>query len=192
MTVKETFPRRYYLYSNPSKFLNKRENPSDTKSRSSFHLITVQKIIVVYHWTTDSPDHLFLSLLEIMGTPNSWTYNFVEFLGILRVLRLEVSVYNVYITNQFPAIFAQEGGRLNQSVEVTVNSRRATLKTFVPITSKNSTSGKAAGWATLANDEFWARIFKRLRSPGIDSKEWIPLAYVAWRAGTIILFLLGS
>ncbi len=37
-----------------------------------------------------------------------------------------------------------------------------------------------------------ARIFKRLWSPGIDSKEWIPPAYVAWRAGTIALFLLGS
>ncbi len=37
-----------------------------------------------------------------------------------------------------------------------------------------------------------ARIFKRLRSPGIDSKEWIPPAYVAWRAGTINLFLLGA
>jgi hypothetical protein len=30
----------------------------------------------------------------------------------------------------------------------------------------------------------WARICKRLRSPGIASKESIPLAYVAWRAGT--------
>ncbi len=38
----------------------------------------------------------------------------------------------------------------------------------------------------------WARICKRLRSPEIDSKEWIPPAYVAWRAGTITLFLLGS
>ncbi len=37
-----------------------------------------------------------------------------------------------------------------------------------------------------------ARIFKRLWSPGIDSKEWIPPAYVAWRAGMITLFLLGS
>ncbi len=37
-----------------------------------------------------------------------------------------------------------------------------------------------------------ARIFKLLRSPGIDSKESIPPAYVAWRAGTIALFLLGS
>ncbi len=40
--------------------------------------------------------------------------------------------------------------------------------------------------------EGWARIFKRLWSPGIDSKEWIPPAYVAWRAGMITLFLLGS
>ncbi len=33
-----------------------------------------------------------------------------------------------------------------------------------------------------------ARIFKLLWSPGIDSKEWIPPAYVAWRAGTITYF----
>ncbi len=38
----------------------------------------------------------------------------------------------------------------------------------------------------------WARTFKCLWGPGIDSKEWIPPAYVAWRAGTITLFLLGS
>jgi hypothetical protein len=38
----------------------------------------------------------------------------------------------------------------------------------------------------------WARIFKLLRSPGIDSKESIPPAYIAWRAGAITLFLLGS
>ncbi len=36
------------------------------------------------------------------------------------------------------------------------------------------------------------RIFKCLWSPGIDSKEWTPPAYVAWRAGTTALFLLGS
>jgi hypothetical protein len=30
----------------------------------------------------------------------------------------------------------------------------------------------------------FARIFKRLRSPGIDSKEAIPPVYVAWRTGT--------
>jgi hypothetical protein len=33
---------------------------------------------------------------------------------------------------------------------------------------------------------------KLLRSPGIDSKKSIPSAYVAWRAGTTALFLLGS
>ncbi len=37
-----------------------------------------------------------------------------------------------------------------------------------------------------------ARIFKRLWSPRIDSKELIPLSYVAWRAGTATQFLLGS
>jgi hypothetical protein len=35
-----------------------------------------------------------------------------------------------------------------------------------------------------------ARIFKLLKSPRI--KEWIPPAYLAWRAGTTTLFLLGS
>jgi hypothetical protein len=39
---------------------------------------------------------------------------------------------------------------------------------------------------------FWARIFKLLGSPGIDSKKSIPPAYVAWRAGTTTKFLLGS
>ncbi len=32
-----------------------------------------------------------------------------------------------------------------------------------------------------------ARIFKLLRSPGIGSEELIPLANVAWRAGTTTL-----
>jgi hypothetical protein len=38
-------------------------------------------------------------------------YNFVEgFLGIiLRVLRVEISIYNVYITYQFQTTFAQHG-----------------------------------------------------------------------------------
>jgi hypothetical protein len=37
-----------------------------------------------------------------------------------------------------------------------------------------------------------ARIFKLLRSPRIDSKESIPPAHVAWRAGTTTVFLIGS
>jgi hypothetical protein len=35
-------------------------------------------------------------------------------------------------------------------------------------------------------------IFKHVRSPGIDSKESMPPAHVAWQAGTTTLFLLGS
>jgi hypothetical protein len=38
----------------------------------------------------------------------------------------------------------------------------------------------------------WARTFKCLWGPGIDAKEWIPPAYVVWRAGTKTLFLLGA
>ncbi len=44
----------------------------------------------------------------------------------------------------------------------------------------------------VTSGELWARIFKRLWSPGTDSKEWIPPASVAWLAGTITLLLLDS
>ncbi len=44
---------------------------------------------------------------------------------------------------------------------------------------------------SMKEKHIWARIFKRVWGPGIDSKEWILPAYVAWRAGTITLFLLG-
>ncbi len=37
-----------------------------------------------------------------------------------------------------------------------------------------------------------ARTFKCLWGPGIDAKEWIPPAYVVWRAGTKTLFLLSA
>jgi hypothetical protein len=50
----------------------------------------------------------------------------LRFLGIiLRVLRLEASVHNVYITNQFQTTFVQgRGGGSNiRVVEVTVNSQ---------------------------------------------------------------------
>jgi hypothetical protein len=53
--------------------------------------------------------------------------NSLRFLDIiLRVHRLEVSVYNVYITNQFPTTFARGRGGgwvLNLLVEVTANSK---------------------------------------------------------------------
>jgi hypothetical protein len=58
----------------------------------------------------------------------------------LEDLRLEIFVYNVYITNQFQTtFFSGEGGEKNPFVAV--NSKEGkSLKTFVPITSKNSAS----------------------------------------------------
>jgi hypothetical protein len=47
------------------------------------------------------------------------------------------------------------------------------------------------GKATVSN-VFRDGILKLLSSPGIDSKESIPLVYVARLAGTKTLFLLGS
>jgi hypothetical protein len=53
----------------------------------------------------------------------------------------------------------------------------------------------------LTSRPFGAQSFNRLyidtetktfRHPGIVSKEWIPPAYVGWRAHAITLFLLGS
>jgi hypothetical protein len=61
-------------------------------------------------------------------------------------LRLEASVYNVYITKQFQTTFAQWGGGGRQ---VTVKiARSKTLKTFSPITSKNSSSGLSVNGRT--------------------------------------------
>jgi hypothetical protein len=59
----------------------------------------------------------------------------LSFLGIIvRVLRLEVSVYNVYITNQFQTTFAQGRGRGEQNplVEMTVNSKEENSQDFCP------------------------------------------------------------
>ena len=52
----------------------------------------------------------------------------------MRVLRLEVSVYNVYITNQFQTTFdrgAGGGGRVRLA-EVTANSKEENSEDFCP------------------------------------------------------------
>ena len=52
---------------------------------------------------------------------------------ILRVLRLEVFVYNFYITDLFQAIFAQGGGgEENLLVEMTVNSKEENSQDICP------------------------------------------------------------
>ncbi len=63
-----------------------------------------------------------------------WTRKSLRFLGIiLRVLILEVSVYNVYITNQFKTTFAQgRGGGYSALVEMTVNSKKENSLEFCP------------------------------------------------------------
>ncbi len=69
----------------------------------------------------------------------------LRFLGIiLIVLRLEVSIYSVYITNLFQTTFARgEGGgegEQNPLVEVTVNNKEENSYDFVLTTFKNSAS----------------------------------------------------
>jgi hypothetical protein len=41
----------------------------------------------------------------------------------------------------------------------------------------------AKEWVQYFVERYYC-VCKRLRSPGIDSEEWIPPAYVAWRPGT--------
>ncbi len=59
----------------------------------------------------------------------------LRFVGIiLGVLRLEVSVYNVYITKQFQTTFAffSGGGGVNLLVKVTANSKEENSYDFCP------------------------------------------------------------
>jgi hypothetical protein len=58
----------------------------------------------------------------------------LRFLGIiLRVLRLQVFVYNVYITNKYQTTFAQGGGRVKSlSREVNLNSKEEKSEDFCP------------------------------------------------------------
>ncbi len=67
----------------------------------------------------------------------------LRFLGIiLRVLSLEVFVYNVYNTNQFqPTLLGGWGGEGKSVSRCVYIARKKILKTFVPIMSKNSASG---------------------------------------------------
>ncbi len=51
---------------------------------------------------------------------------------------------------------------------------------------------KSKLFAVHLPDVAWARTFKCLWGPGIDSEECIPPAYVAWRDGTKTLFLPGA
>jgi hypothetical protein len=61
---------------------------------------------------------------------------------ILRVLKLEVSVYNVYITNQFQTTFAEGIKSVSRGdcEEVTRRKTPKLLRLLYPITSKNSAS----------------------------------------------------
>jgi hypothetical protein len=60
---------------------------------------------------------------------------------------------------------------------------------FIPISTQcGCTIPASLAWLAVQRPNF----LKRLRSPGIDSKESIPPAYVDWRAGTTILSLFGS
>jgi hypothetical protein len=55
----------------------------------------------------------------------------LRFLGIILVLRLDVSVYNVYMTNPFQTTFVEAGGGgVKSIVEVTVNSKEEIFQDY--------------------------------------------------------------
>ncbi len=57
----------------------------------------------------------------------------LRILGIIfRVLRLEVSVYDVNITNQIQTTFVPGGGGIKSVVEVIVNSKKENSQDFCP------------------------------------------------------------
>ncbi len=67
----------------------------------------------------------------------------LRFLGIiLRVLRLEVSSYNVYITNQFQTTFAQVGRGVKSISKGVCEYCSKEENSFVPIMFKNAASDK--------------------------------------------------
>jgi hypothetical protein len=105
---------------------------------------------------------------------------------------------------------------LKYAVEGTANSMEQRLEFFVKLMAKNSISHEKLSdrlllliilhgnmmnllnlWIARQRRNsstfvFRAGIFIRVWGPGIDSKEWIPPAYVAWQVGTITLCLFGS
>jgi hypothetical protein len=65
----------------------------------------------------------------------------LRFLGIiLSVLRLEVSVYNVYIKKKFSNHFCSKEGGVKRWLWIARRTILTIHKTFVPISSKNSAS----------------------------------------------------
>jgi hypothetical protein len=88
-------------------------------------------VVKLYRCTTSSLNSL---LNMYISRIHERTISF-KFLGIiLKVLRLEVSVYNVYITNySFKKIFLKRGGvGLKSVVEVTVNNKEENSEYFCP------------------------------------------------------------
>ncbi len=71
-----------------------------------------------------------------------------------------------------------------------IEPKNSDVCTFIPEEKSRRLSGNTP--FNILTGTARARIFKLLMSPRIDSKESIPTAYIAWRAGTTTLFLLGS
>ena len=106
-----------------------------------------------------------------LETGNSWTFFYV--------VRIR--------TQNIKNILGQTNPALSSVRVLDRVAARQTISLLCPLTSWNGRPLQSRlCWVSVG---IRARIFKLLRSPRIDSKDYIPPAYVAWRAGTTTLFL---
>ncbi len=156
---------------------------------------------VVLHWITvnvprfQSPA-LLVCMITLRNTCTEDEFIYAQFRwGFWHNPVSQTWGFRVYMYFKPVSHFCSGGWEYNPLVEVTVNSKEENSLLLSQVRPRIRplydylVEGINLGEMSLYS---WARIFKRLWSPGIDSKEWISPAYVAWRAGTITLFLLGS
>jgi hypothetical protein len=81
--------------------------------------------------------------------------------------------------------------KISRYIDLTTEQRSGAARVYTK-KQKNAKKPKSKQ-PVRSNAKIYVRdgILKLLRSPGIDSKELISPVYVAWRAGTTTLFLLG-
>jgi hypothetical protein len=128
-------------------------------SGHNIHLLVRSLLVPQYSWWKAMPDFLSIQLTVRCQKPNSWTNNFVEVSGHnldsshTCGFRIQCLHYKP-VSNHF---FLKGGGgsKILQKRWLWI-ARRKTLKTFVPITSKNSASGYYC--AVVTTDKYKIRL----------------------------------
>ncbi len=127
------------------------------------------------YWLTKNPRSSIG--LEIRPHKNAFTV----FRALLVYVGCDSPLHVVMVVLHTFSILKQPNGYYYLQQAVTLNPSSSNLTIILPKAIGQRRGGKIRDG-----------IFTLLGSPGFDSKESIPPAYVAWRAGTITLFLIGS